>query len=83
MLEFGGTRHKYRISNVTNFDQIQIQVDDDWKDINEIVEIAKNKGFSIDSKGDLIKIDKSEKGITPSKLFGGRAKDIKNNLKVI
>ena len=82
MLEFG-TKHKYRISKVTNFDQIQIQIDDDWKNIEEIIEIAKNKGFSIDSEGNLIKVDKSEKGITSTKLFSGKAKDIENNLKVI
>ena len=71
------------MNNITNFNEIQIQIDDDWKSIEEIIEIAKNKGFSIDDKGDLIKVDKTEKGITPTKLFGGKAKNIKDNLKVI
>ena len=81
MLEFG-KKHKYKISKTTNFDNIQIQVDDDWKSIEEILDIAESKGFSIGDDGDLIK-GKSEKGITPTKLFNGKAKDIENNLKLI
>ena len=72
MLEFG-TKHKYRISQTTNLDQVQIFDGRNWRKPEEVLEIAKSKGISFKDSGEVVK--------NLTEIFEGGAKNIKNKLK--
>ena len=71
MLDFG-TKHKYKISQTTNLDQVQLYDGKNWRKPSEILEIAKSKGISLDDSGEVVK--------NLTQIFEGGARNIKNKL---
>ena len=72
MLDFG-TKHKYKISQTTNLDNVQIYDGRNWRSPKEILDIAKSKGISLDDSGEVVK--------NLTQIFEGGAKNIANKLK--
>ena len=71
MLEFGNNR-KYRISQVNNFDDVQLWDGRYWREPKEILKIAKSKGISFEDSGEVVK--------NLTDIFKGGAKNIKASL---
>ena len=72
MLDFG-TKHKYKISQTTNLDNVQIYDGRNWRSPKEILDIAKSKGISLNDSGEVVK--------NLTQIFEGGAKNIANKLK--
>ena len=71
--KYKSIKHKYRISQTTNLDQVQIFDGRNWRKPEEVLEIAKNKGISFKDSGEVVK--------NLTEIFEGGAKNIKNKLK--